>query len=102
MLRQLVTIEESTILGMVQDVRYLNEFTFLQQLKGKLEKIGDCSSCRRRSREKLQERKAALADARMGFVGMPGSQRNKLKHLLQTKKVRIIYFSGKKKIQLTF
>lgn len=102
MLRPMVTIEESTILGMTQDVRYLNEFPFLKILKTKLDQIGDCSSCRRKSREKLQERKQALAEARTSFANLPGSRRSVLKHLLQAKRVRVIYFSGKKKIQLTY
>jgi hypothetical protein len=102
MLRQLVTIEESTLLGMLVDQRYLNEFPFLLQLKAKLAEIGDCGRCGRKDRTKLQERQNALAGARLTFATLPSSRRNVLKHLLQTHKVRVIYFSGAKKIQVTY
>lgn len=103
-LRQLVTIEESTILGMLQDVRYLNEFPFLRNLKTKLDQIGDCGSCTKRKPEKIRERREALTATRVTFAHLPGNSRAILKHLLQTKKVRVIYFSdnGRKKIQLTY
>jgi hypothetical protein len=105
-LRPLVTIEESTILGMTQDPRYVDAFPFLRQLKASLDKLGDCSTCGAKrnpgNRLKLQQRKDMLTAARHTFAHLPSAQKVVLKNLLGTRKVRVIYLSGKRRIALTY
>lgn len=104
MIRPLVTIEESTILGMLGNQQLLNAFPFLQQLKNTLSDIGACGTCRRdkKNQEKLRRRREAMSSARVTFATLPGSSRTTLKQILQARKVRVTYFSGKKKIVVTY
>jgi hypothetical protein len=103
-MRPLVTIEESTILGMLKNPQFLTAFPFLQQLKTNIEGLGDCGSCRRNpaTRQKLQRRKDLLSNARHTFAHLPIAQKVVLKGLLQTRKIRVTYMSGTKRIQLTY
>lgn len=103
-LRPLVTIEESTILGMLKNQPFLDAFPFLKQLKTNIETLGDCGSCRRNpaTRQKLQRRKELLTSARHTFAHLPTPQKSVLKGLLGTRKVRVTYMSGTRRIQLTY
>lgn len=105
-LRPLVTIEESTILGMLRDPRYLDAFPFLKALKNNIDKLGDCTSCGAKknpgNRLKLQQRKELMTAARTAFAHLPTPQKVVLKSLMQTRKIRVIYISGKRRISLTY
>lgn len=103
-LRPLVTVEESTILGMLKNQQFLEAFPFLKQLKTNIEGLGDCGTCRRNpaTRQKLQRRKELLSSARHTFAHLPLAQKAVLKGLLGTRKIRVTYMSGTRRIQLTY
>lgn len=93
----LKTIEDSTIVGMANNARFVKEFPFLK--KALVAKKSHCSKCARKAGNKA----ANMQKVKQEIAGLSSSRKAVLKQLLDTKQARIIYRqpSGKT-VKLTF
>jgi len=100
-MRELVVLEDSTILSMLNDPIYTENIPCFFNKKD-LFKAGNtgCGACARKKQEK---QRAAMAQIKSCLAGMSTEKKAQLKTFLDTKKVRVVYSSaGGQIVQLTF
>jgi hypothetical protein len=91
-MRDSVTIEDSTILTMVNDAQFAAEIPCLQNQTINLPTTtGGCSACARRRQE---AQKQALSAIKTCLAGLSGEKQQKLKDLLDTKQVKVVFVSS--------
>jgi len=91
--RNLVTIDNGLIMTMLADARFLTAFPCLQAIAKKRKtatRAKGCARCGRSMRNKTDD----FDKARACLGGQGGTGRNKLKALLNTKKIRIRFKKG--------
>lgn len=89
-LKKSVTIDEGVIISMAYSKAFLQEFPFLQNIRSSLKRIGGrggCGSCGRSA----GERSRILSGAKQTLATMDSSKKRRLRELLHTKTVKLIY-----------
>lgn len=89
-LRKSITIDEGVLVSMAFNKAFLREFPFLEGVKGALKKLGGakgCGSCGRSASARSQ----ILSSAKQTLATMDSSKKRKLREMLHTERVKIIY-----------
>jgi hypothetical protein len=91
-MRDSETIEDSTILTMVNDAQFAAEIPCLQnQAKTLTTAATGCSACARRRQEAQRQTLAAIKTC---LAGLSGEKQQRLKELLDTKQVKVVFISS--------
>ena len=91
-MRDSVTIEDSTILTMVNDPQFAAEIPCLQNQASNLTNSATgCGACARRRQE---AQKQTLSAIKTCLAGLSGEKQQKLKDLLDTKQVKVVFISA--------
>lgn len=91
-MRDSVTIEDSTILSMVNDARFAAEIPCLQNQTTNLPTTATgCGACARRRQE---AQKQALSSIKTCLAGLSGEKQQKLKELLDTQQIKVVFVSA--------
>jgi hypothetical protein len=100
-MRDLVVIEDSTILSMINDVQYSSTIPCLANKKDVFRtSAGGCGTCARKRQEKQRYEMARIKSC---LAGLSTEKKAELKRLLDTDKVRVVFVNGGGKVvQLTF
>jgi hypothetical protein len=95
---RLVTIQDNTLQGMAQDPRFVAALPFLGGLKN-AKKGSNCSKCGSSNKYKTE----VFQSAKRAIATLGAERKNKLKELLDTDRVRLVYRSHQGKfVELTF
>jgi hypothetical protein len=100
-MRDLVVLEDSTILSLLADPAYAETIPCFINKKD-LFKTGNvgCGACAKKRQDK---QRAAMAQIKSCLAGMSDQKKKELKTLLNTAKVRVVYASNSGSVvQLTF
>ena len=98
MAARLKTIEDSSIVAMASNAKFVQAFPFLKRINAAHRKSG-CSKCQRGHKDERQ----VIQQAKATIAGMGPTQKKLLKQLLNTDQVRVIYQQPNgKTIRLTF
>lgn len=90
-MRDMVIVEDSTILSMVNNEKFTAEFPCLQNQAAALAPSSTgCGACARRRQE---AQKRALATIKTCLGGLDSAGQQKLKELLDTKQVKLVFIS---------
>ena len=97
----MVTIEDSTVLTMLQDARFTSE---IPCLFNKLEVFrngpGSCGAC---ARKRQQKQRTEMAAIKACLAALAPDKKQALKNLLGAKKVRVVFAQPSGEVvQLTF
>ncbi len=92
---------EALVRTMLSDERYLTAFPCLQAPGRAVNQVGGgCGSC---NRQKRQNTSHLLQQAKTCLAGLPAASKTRLKQLLDTKRVRLVYLTNQsRRMQLTF
>jgi hypothetical protein len=91
-MRDMVVIEDSTILAMASDQKFTDAIPCLANKKAALTPANTgCGSCARRRNE---AQKAALSGIKSCLASLPADQQAALKTLLDTSKVKVVFASA--------
>lgn len=100
-MKELVIIEDSTVLMMARDARFSNAIPCLAN-KGDVFKPygGGCGAC---ARKRQQRQREEMARVKSCLAALSPEKKAELKQLLDAKKVRVVYArAGGEIVQLTF
>jgi hypothetical protein len=96
--RKLVVIEDTTILNMARNEKFLGEFPFLTSLGAiAKKKVGGCGQCGSGNRERGQ----ALNAAKATIAGMSAEKKKRLMQLLNAEKIRVVFNDGARTLSKT-
>jgi hypothetical protein len=100
-MRDLVVIEDSTILSLLNDPTYYEVIPcFYNKRELFRSTSGTCGSCAQKRQEK---RRSTMAQIKSCLAGMSSEKKLQLKSLLDTKKIRVVYVNASGQVvQLTF
>jgi hypothetical protein len=100
-MRDLVVLEDSTIITLLNDVRIAESIPCFYNKKDLFRANGSgCSSCARKKQEK---QRSAMAQVKSCLAGMSQEKKNELKQLLDAQKIRVVYANAAGQVvQLTF
>lgn len=98
---ELVTIEDSTILTMINDVAFTQEIPCLFNKAPLFNKsTGGCGACARKRQQRMRDEMAKIKSC---LASLSAEKKTKLKQLLGATKVRVVYSRpGGEVVQLTF
>jgi hypothetical protein len=99
--RKMVVVEDGTLTSMALNANILREFPVLAPIAkvAKSPQRAGCGTCGRAG----QERARAFQQVKAALAGMDATQKRKLKDMMNTQSMRIIYKDGRGKAQqLTF
>lgn len=99
--RKLVQIEDGIITGLAGRADIVKEFPFLGLVSRKLNsrpKRPGCGKCSDRS-----AKGAVYGEVKRAIAGLDSEKKNRLKKLLNTRKIRVLYLNKSRKlVELTF
>jgi hypothetical protein len=99
-MRDLVVIEDSTILSLLNDPAYAESIPCFYNKRDLFRSNSSCSACAQKRQEK---RRNAMAQIKSCLAGMSSEKKTQLKSLLAAKKIRVVYInSSGQVVQLTF
>lgn len=100
-MRDLVVLEDSTIVSLLTDPAYSETIPcFFNKSDLFKTKSGGCGAC---ARKKQERQRAAMAQIKACLAGMSVEKKNELKQLLNANKVRVVYSNANGSVvQLTF
>jgi hypothetical protein len=99
MQNKLIYLQDSLIEQLSRDEKYLREFPFLRGTTPTMKR--GCRSCG--GGQAARNRQQTYAAIKQAIAGLSGDRKRKMKEMLQTKQLRVIYRTGAGKIiELTF
>ena len=100
-MRDMVVLEDSTIISMLNDPVYSESIPCFYNKKELFR--GNESSCGACARKRQDKRRAAMAQIKSCLAGLSNEKKTYLKKLLDANKVRVVYINaGGQTVQLTF
>jgi hypothetical protein len=94
---KLLVLQDTTLTAMASQPRFTKQFPWLSSLSdAPKKKRGSCCGSNN------GRRAVVFTAAKQRIAGMGAAQKNKMKQLLNTEKIRIVYRVGRKVQQLTF
>jgi hypothetical protein len=100
-MRDMVVLEDSTIISMMNNPEYAQSIPCLFNKKDLFRtEAGGCGACARKKQEK---QRSAMAQIKSCLAGMSSEKKTLLKSLLDASKIRVVYVNaGGQTVQLTF
>jgi hypothetical protein len=97
-IRQLVVIEDGTLVGMARNPAIVAQFPFLASLAVAPVHRAGCGRCGGRS----SAQQAAFNAAKATIAGLDHDAKNRLRSLLNANKLRVRYVDGRRTVERTF
>lgn len=100
-MRDLVVLEDSTILSMLNDQQYASNIPCLSNKKDLFRSsAGGCGTCAKKRQEKQRQEMARIKSC---LAALSTEKKNELKKMLDADKVRVVFVNASGKVvQLTF
>jgi len=98
-LNKLLILEESVLLGMINNPNFVKEFPFLTGAEGVIKaKATGCGRCNQNAGRRIQ----ALNGIKQSIISMSVEQKQKLKQMVNSEKVRVLISANGKVTAHTF
>lgn len=97
-LNKLLILEEAVILNLAGNPNFVQEFPFLSGVISTAAGKPGCGRCNRTAAKRIN----AINGVKQAFLTMSPEKKQRLKHLLNSEKVRVRLLSGGKVLEYTF